>query len=104
MSFTIVLPGKFDFSKCRRFSVRGYNKAKISATISAEVKDCLAFNPILVEPNEIVDAVGEPSASGKVQGVCKVIITAVVKTVEMHQVHNCLSTAHKFSYLPWYTL
>ncbi|XP_062569401.1 uncharacterized protein LOC134231455, partial [Saccostrea cucullata] len=59
MQFEIGLLGEFDFSKCRRFSVRGYNKAKLFSTVSTDIKDCKAFDPILVKPNLVLDAVGE---------------------------------------------
>ncbi|XP_069133969.1 uncharacterized protein [Argopecten irradians] len=59
MTFELTLMGVMDFSRCKRFSVRGYNKAKIWSVVSREVKDCAAFDPILIKPNTIIDAVGE---------------------------------------------
>ena len=53
-----------DFSRCKRFSVRGYNKAKLYSVISKEIKYCKAFNPSLIKPNIIIDAVGEPDELG----------------------------------------
>ncbi|KAK3101903.1 hypothetical protein FSP39_007221, partial [Pinctada imbricata] len=64
MTFTVDLPGEFDFTKCRRFSVRGNNMAKLVASVSSEIKDCAAFNPILVKPNHVIDTVGVPSSIG----------------------------------------
>ena len=33
--------------------------------VSTEIKDCNAFNPILIQPNIVIDAVGNPSSLGK---------------------------------------
>lgn len=53
-----------DFSRCKRFSIRGYNKAKQYSTVSTEIKDCQAFNPIQIHPNIVIDAVGASDANG----------------------------------------
>lgn len=58
ISFLVTLTGKMDFSKCRNVVIRGYNKAGLHSTVSAGIKDCAQFNPILIVPNVIVDAVG----------------------------------------------
>jgi len=60
MSFDIELNGTMDFSRCKRFSVRGYNKAMLSTVVSTDVKSCVAFNPLLIVPNVIIDAFGDP--------------------------------------------
>jgi hypothetical protein len=60
MEFEVELQGEFDFSKCRRFAVRGYNKAKLFSSVSVDIKDCKAFDPILIKPKHVMDAVGEP--------------------------------------------
>ncbi|CAG2234222.1 unnamed protein product [Mytilus edulis] len=62
ISFEYELNGTMDFSKCKRFSIRGYNNVKLYTTISTEVKDCDAYNPILIIPNIVIDAVGAPDA------------------------------------------
>ncbi|XP_076117799.1 uncharacterized protein LOC143085385 [Mytilus galloprovincialis] len=62
ISFEYELNGTMDFSKCKRFSIRGYNNVKLYTTISTEVKDCEAYNPILIIPNIVIDAVGAPDA------------------------------------------
>ncbi|XP_062576068.1 uncharacterized protein LOC134237945 [Saccostrea cucullata] len=64
IKFTIKLSGKLDFSKCRRLTVRGYNKAGLSSTISGDIKDC--SNPLLITPKVVIDAVGtqDPSKDG----------------------------------------
>lgn len=54
----MTLTGTMDFSKCRNIVIRGYNKAGLHSTVSAGIKDCAQFNPILIVPNVIVDAVG----------------------------------------------
>lgn len=58
MEFEILLDGKFDFSKCRQITIRGYNKAGLYSTLSAEIKSCSAFDPVLIKPNIVIDAVG----------------------------------------------
>lgn len=63
MQFDVELTGEFDFSKCRRFTVRGYNKAKLFSVISTDIKDCTAFDPILIKSNLVIDAVGQPEES-----------------------------------------
>lgn len=63
MQFDVELTGVFDFSKCRRFTVRGYNKAKLFSFVSTDIKDCKAFDPILIKPNLVIDAVGQPEDS-----------------------------------------
>ncbi|CAC5370733.1 unnamed protein product [Mytilus coruscus] len=63
ITFEYVLNGTMDFSRCKRFSIRGYNKAKLYSTVSTEIKDCGAFNPILIQPNIVIDAVGAPDAN-----------------------------------------
>lgn len=65
INFEYVLNGTMDFSRCKRFSIRGYNKAKLYSTVSTEIKDCGAFNPILIQPNIVIDAVGAPDVNGK---------------------------------------
>lgn len=59
MQFDVELMGEFDFSKCRRFAVRGYNKAKLMSAVSVDVKSCEAFDPILIKPKHVLDAVGK---------------------------------------------
>jgi hypothetical protein len=63
MEFSVSLDGKIDFSKCRRFTVRGYNKVGLYSTLSKEIKDCSAFDPLLIKPNIVIDAVGTPDIS-----------------------------------------
>ena len=60
MQFDVELQGEFDFSKCRRLAVRGYNKAKLFSSVSVDIKDCKAFDPILIKPKHVLDAVGKP--------------------------------------------
>ncbi|XP_071123173.1 uncharacterized protein [Mytilus edulis] len=60
VSFVVPLTGEMDFSRCKRFTIRGYNKAKHYSIVSTEIKDCAAYNPILINPNIVIDAVGQP--------------------------------------------
>ncbi|KAK3101031.1 hypothetical protein FSP39_000383, partial [Pinctada imbricata] len=62
-SFTIDLTGLFDFSKCRSFAVRGFNKVKLVSQVSAQIKNCAAFDPLLIIPNDVIDAVGTQTST-----------------------------------------
>ncbi|KAK3103765.1 hypothetical protein FSP39_021725 [Pinctada imbricata] len=62
-TFTIDLTGLFDFSKCRSFGVRGFNKVKLVSQVSAQIKNCAAFDPLLIIPNDVIDAVGTPTTT-----------------------------------------
>lgn len=64
ISFEVILNGTMDFSRCKTFSIRGYDQVKLSSIISTEIKDCKAFNPILINPNIVIDAVGPPDELG----------------------------------------
>ena len=64
ISFEVILNGTMDFSRCKTFSIRGYDQVKLSSIISTEIKDCKAFNPILINPNIVIDAVGLPDELG----------------------------------------
>ncbi|XP_033751510.1 LOW QUALITY PROTEIN: uncharacterized protein LOC117335547 [Pecten maximus] len=59
LTFELTLTGVMDFSRCKRLSVRGYNKAKLWSVVSSEILDCKAFDPILIKPNTLIDVVGE---------------------------------------------
>lgn len=60
MSFTLELNGQFDFSKCRGLAIRGYNKVKLYSTVYSHIRDCEAFDPVLIRPKVVIDAVGTP--------------------------------------------
>lgn len=60
ISFTLDLNGQFDFSKCRGLTIRGYNKMKLYSIVSLQIRDCGAFDPILIKPKTVIDAVGTP--------------------------------------------
>ena len=64
--FTYYLSGDMDFSLCKRLSVRGYNKARQYSTVSADIKDCKSYNPALIQPNIVIDVVGEQDFLGKI--------------------------------------
>ena len=65
MTFELTLTGEMDFSKCKRFSVRGFNQVKMYSLVSKEIKQCNAFNPKLINPNIVIDAKGLPGDTGK---------------------------------------
>lgn len=60
ISFTLDLNGQFDFSKCRGLTIRGFNKMKLYSIVSLQIRDCGAFDPILIKPKTVIDAVGTP--------------------------------------------
>ena len=61
-----MLNGTMDFSRCKRLSVRGYNKVRQYSMASTEIEDCTAVNPALIQPNVVIDAVGVPDILGKI--------------------------------------
>ncbi|XP_052067298.1 uncharacterized protein LOC127706680 [Mytilus californianus] len=63
INFEMVLTGEMDFSRCKRFSIRGYDQVRLNSIVSTDIKNCQAFNPILINPNIVIDAVGAPSAN-----------------------------------------
>ncbi|XP_041351011.1 uncharacterized protein LOC121369994 [Gigantopelta aegis] len=69
ISFTVTLTGKLDFRKCRRLAIRGFNKVGLSTTISADVKNCSAFDPALVVPAVVIDVLGKDDGNGTITGV-----------------------------------
>ncbi|XP_064635756.1 uncharacterized protein LOC135492940 [Lineus longissimus] len=56
--FTVTLNNPLSFTECVLVAVRGWNKVNMFTSISAEVKDCDAFDPILINPKMVIDAVG----------------------------------------------
>ncbi|XP_046562884.1 uncharacterized protein LOC124271767 [Haliotis rubra] len=58
ISFTLNLPKLIRFTKCRRVSVRGYNHVGLHTTVSADVKECAAYNPPNIVPAVVLDVIG----------------------------------------------
>ncbi|XP_046562881.1 uncharacterized protein LOC124271764 [Haliotis rubra] len=58
ISFTLNLPKLIRFTKCRRESVRGYNHVGLHTTVSADVKECAAYNPPNIVPAVVLDVIG----------------------------------------------
>ncbi|XP_052082402.1 uncharacterized protein LOC127720030 [Mytilus californianus] len=58
---TIHLLGQIDFSKCRIFALRGYNRAGVWQTTFAEIKPC---NGKDVVPKIVLDVIGEQQLNG----------------------------------------
>ena len=54
----MTLAGKLAFTECRRLAIRGFNQVGLSTTISADVKNCSAFDPAQVVPAVVIDALG----------------------------------------------
>ncbi|XP_046543946.1 uncharacterized protein LOC124254113 [Haliotis rubra] len=61
--FQITLPHHLTFIKCRRLAVRGYNHVGLYSTVSADVKDCRAFDPLNIVPAVVIDAIGKAKSS-----------------------------------------
>ncbi|XP_048243311.1 uncharacterized protein LOC124141844 isoform X1 [Haliotis rufescens] len=59
IKFQITLPQHLDFTKCRRVSVRGYNQAGLYTIVSADVKDCTAYDPPNIVSAIVLDVIGE---------------------------------------------
>ncbi|XP_067663255.1 uncharacterized protein [Haliotis asinina] len=57
--FTVNLPKRLHFTKCRRLSVRGYNHVGLHTTVSADVRECAAYNPLNIVPAVVLDVIGE---------------------------------------------
>ncbi|XP_021356985.1 uncharacterized protein LOC110452658 [Mizuhopecten yessoensis] len=94
MTFELSLTGEMDFSRCKRLSVRGYNKANLWSVVSSQILDCAAFAPILINPNTIIDAVGEQEYDE----------TGTVKNdygKEIFLKENALWTFHDVDYTPY---
>ncbi|XP_041351012.1 uncharacterized protein LOC121369995 [Gigantopelta aegis] len=68
-SFIVTLAGKLDFRECRRLAIRGFNKVGLSTTISADVKNCSAFDPALVVSSVVIDVLGKDDGNGTITGV-----------------------------------
>jgi hypothetical protein len=59
MQFLIQFNSNFDFSKCRKLYIRGYNKAGVWSTVSTEIKKCnIEDGDSLIVANIIIDAIG----------------------------------------------
>jgi hypothetical protein len=54
----VTLDNPLSFTECALVAVRGWNKVNMFTSISAEIKDCNAFDPILINPRMVIDAVG----------------------------------------------
>ncbi|KAJ8299760.1 hypothetical protein KUTeg_023820 [Tegillarca granosa] len=54
ITFDVEFDGILDFSTCRRFAVRGYNKVKLWSVVSTEIEDCKSNYPASI----VIDAVG----------------------------------------------
>ncbi|XP_070557450.1 uncharacterized protein [Ptychodera flava] len=68
-STTVSLPNTLDFTKCVLFGLRGYNKAGLYATTYKDVIDCESFDPRLIVPNTVIDAVGTYGIDGDVKDI-----------------------------------
>ncbi|XP_063399976.1 uncharacterized protein LOC134684607 [Mytilus trossulus] len=88
VTFDVTLTGEMDFSKCKRVSIRGFNRVKMYSLVSTQIKQCDAFNPKLIVPNIVIDAKGAPDS---VDGVGNEIVL----------VKNALWTVPDVDYTPY---
>lgn len=58
MEFIIVLNGIFDFFKCWRLIVCGYNKVGFYLIVFLEIKSCSVFDLVFIKLNIVIDVVG----------------------------------------------
>ena len=64
MQFIIQFNSSFDFSKCRKLYIRGYNKAGVWATVSTEIRKCnIDDGDSLIVANMVIDAIGRQEYS-----------------------------------------
>jgi len=70
MQFLIQFNSSFDFSKCRKLYIRGYNKAGVWSTVSTEIKKCnVDDGDSLIVAHIVIDAIGRQEYSlGKYKG------------------------------------
>jgi hypothetical protein len=64
MQLIIQFNSSFDFSKCRKLYIRGYNKAGVWATVSTEIRKCNNDDGgSLIVANMVIDAIGRQEYS-----------------------------------------
>jgi hypothetical protein len=64
MQLIIQFNSSFDFSKCRKLYIRGYNKAGVWATVSTEIRKCNNDDgDSLIVANMVIDAIGRQEYS-----------------------------------------
>ena len=70
MQFLLQFNSSFDFSKCRKLYIRGYNKAGVWSIVSTEIKKCnIKDGDSLIVANIVIDAIGKQEYSlGKHSG------------------------------------
>ncbi|XP_046345841.2 uncharacterized protein LOC124126446 [Haliotis rufescens] len=69
VSFTIELAKHLMFSKCRRLSVRGFNKVGTHTILSKDIRDCSSREPNNVIPAIVIDAAGQTDDNGLTSGI-----------------------------------
>ncbi|ESO88609.1 hypothetical protein LOTGIDRAFT_165393 [Lottia gigantea] len=60
----IMLDGKINSNKCRRLTLRLFNRAGLSTLISKQIHYCSAVDPILIRPAIVLDAVRQVNRNG----------------------------------------
>ncbi|XP_078682372.1 uncharacterized protein LOC144916849 [Branchiostoma floridae x Branchiostoma belcheri] len=58
LTHEVTLDGGLDFTHCLRLLVRGSNRVGLYSTAARDVLDCDAYDPILISPPTVIDAVG----------------------------------------------
>ncbi|XP_067682774.1 uncharacterized protein [Haliotis asinina] len=69
VTFTIELPKHLTFTKCKRLSVRGFNKVGTHTIMSKDIRDCSSKDPSYVIPAIVIDAAGQMDKSGLTSGI-----------------------------------
>ncbi|CAH1259274.1 ADGRL2 [Branchiostoma lanceolatum] len=58
LTHEVTLDDELDFTHCLRLLIRGYNRAGLYSTAARDVLDCDAYDPTLIAPTTVIDAVG----------------------------------------------
>ncbi|CAH1258773.1 Hypp2075 [Branchiostoma lanceolatum] len=58
LTHEVTLDDGLDFTHCLRLLIRGYNRVGLYSTSARDVLDCDAYDPTLITPSTVIDAVG----------------------------------------------
>ncbi|XP_078578622.1 uncharacterized protein LOC144863374 [Branchiostoma floridae x Branchiostoma japonicum] len=58
LTYEVTLGDDLDFTHCLRLLIRGYNRVGLYSTALRDVLDCDTYDPILISPPTVIDAVG----------------------------------------------
>ncbi|KAI8510730.1 hypothetical protein Bbelb_116460, partial [Branchiostoma belcheri] len=63
LTHEVSLDDGLDFTHCLRLLVRGSNRVGLYSTVARDVLDCDAYDPILISPPTVIDAVGNSEST-----------------------------------------